>query len=47
MKNYNVIVKCTNGNVNATVYAESQEKANKKVKECMRYTIYKMGGEIE
>lgn len=46
MKNYNVTIKCAKGNVKATTRAESQEQAENKIRECMKYTIYKMGGEI-
>lgn len=47
MKNYHVTIKCVKGNVKATVYAESQEKAEQKIRNHMKYTIYKMGGEIK
>ena len=45
-KPYEITVKCAKGDVIATTYAESKKEAEQKVRGAMKYTIYRMGGEV-
>ena len=43
---YYITIKCANGIVQGSVWAENRAKAEEKARAVFKYTIYRLGGEI-